>query len=50
MQAHRNEKNSEGGTNYIKLSATMVDQRRKFFISNRLKRLEKRNIFRREVM
>ena len=33
-----------GATNYAKLSATMVDWRRKFFISNRLKRLEKQNL------
>ena len=49
MQARRNEKNSEGATNYVKLLATMVGRRRKF-ISNRLKRLEKLNIFRRKVM
>ena len=44
VQAHRDEKNSGGVTNYEILPATMVDQRRKLFISNRLKRLEKLNI------
>ena len=46
-QARRNENNSRGGggaTNYGKLSAIMVGLRRKCFISNRLKRLEKRNL------
>ena len=33
-----------GDTNYEVLSATMVGQQRKFFISNRLKRLEKLDI------
>ena len=43
-QARRNEKNWEGGAdNYVILSATIVDRRRKFFISNCLKRLEKLN-------
>ena len=53
-QARRNEKNSGGGgwgpINYVLLSTTMVGQRRKFFISNRLMRLEKLNIYRRQVM
>ena len=50
-QARRNEKNSGGGAiNYVPLSATMVGQRRKFFISNRLMRLEKLNTYRRQVM
>ena len=43
-------KNLEGATNYVILSVTMVSRRRKFFISNRLKRLEKRNICRRKVI
>ena len=55
FQARRNENNSVGGrgggsTNYKILSATMVGRRRKFLISNRLKRLEKLNICRRQVM
>ena len=50
VQVHRNEKPSEGATNYEILSATMVGQRRKFLISNRLKQLEKLNIYRREEM
>ena len=43
MQARRNEKILGGGgrTNYKILSATIVDRGRKFFTSNRLKRLEK---------
>ena len=49
-QARRNEKNSGGATNYEILSATMVGRRRKCFISNRLKGLEKLNICRRQVM
>ena len=49
-QARRNEKKSEGAINYVILSATMVGQRRKLFISKHLKRLEKRNICRRQVM
>ena len=45
MQARRNEKNfGRGATNYEILSATMVDRGRKFFVSNRLKGLEKLNI------
>ena len=39
-----------GSTNYKILSATMVGRRRKFLMSNRLKRLEKLNICRRQVM
>ena len=39
-----------GAINYDTLWATMVGQRRKFFISNRLKGLEKLNICRRQVM
>ena len=50
VQVHRNEKPSEGATNHEILSATMVGQRRKFLISNRLKQLEKLNIYRREEM
>ena len=48
-QASRNEKNSRGrgGQNYEILPATMVGLRRKFLISNRLKRLEKLNICKR---
>ena len=34
-------KNSGGSTSYVVLSGTMVDRRRKFFISNCQKRLEK---------
>ena len=49
-QALRNQKNSGGATNYYILSATMAGRRRKFFISNRLKRLEKLNICRSQVM
>ena len=50
-QARRNEKNSEGeATNYVILSATMVGRRRRFLISNCLKRLEKLYICWREVM
>ena len=49
-QARRNEKKSEGAINYVILSATMVGQRRKLSISNHLKRLEKLNICRRQVM
>ena len=50
-QVCRNEKNSGGGaTNQEILPATMVGRRRKFFISNRLKRLEKLNICRRQVI
>ena len=49
-QAHRNGKKSMGATNYEMLSATMVGGQRKFFISNRLKGLEKLNICRRQVM
>ena len=40
-QARRYEKNSEGAEVYEILWATMVGQRRKFFISNCLKRLER---------
>ena len=43
-QARRNGKNYGGGYNYEILSATMVGQQRKFFISNPLKGLEKLNI------
>ena len=58
LQARRNEKNSKGeggggrgeATNYEILLATMVGRRRKFPISNRLKRLEKLHICRRQVM
>ena len=39
-----------GNTNYEVLSATMVGQQRKFFISNRLKRLEKLDICGRQVV
>ena len=39
-----------GATNYEKFSATVVDRRRKFLISNRLKWLEELNICRRRVM
>ena len=49
-QARRNEKNSGEATNQEVLSATMVGRRRKFFILNRLKRPEKLNICRRQVM
>ena len=37
-------------TNYVMLLATMDGRRRKFFISNRLKRLGKLNICSREVI
>ena len=43
-QARRNEKNSGGAMNYEILLATMVGRRKKFCISNRLKRLKKFNI------
>ena len=50
-QARRNEKTSGGeATNYVMLLATMDGRRRKFFISNRLKRLGKLNICRRDVI
>ena len=52
-QARRNEKSSGGGkgaTNYEILSATMVGRQRKFFTSNRLKRIEKLNICRRQAV
>ena len=39
-----------GATNYEILSAATVGQQRKFFISNRVKRLEKFDICRRQVM
>ena len=39
-----------GDSNYEILSATMLDRRRKLFISNRLKGLGKRNICRRKVI
>ena len=39
-----------GTTNYVLLSVTMVGRRRKFSISNCLKRLEKLNICRMEVI
>ena len=39
-----------GATKYEILSATMVGQRRKFFISNCLKGLGKLNIYRRQVI
>ena len=39
-----------GAINYVVLSATMVGRRKKFFTLNRLKRLEKLNICRRQVM
>ena len=39
-----------GAANYKILPATMVGQRIKFFISKRLKRLEKLNIYRRQVI
>ena len=39
-----------GATNYEILSVTMFGQQRKFFISNRLKRLEKLNICRTQAM
>ena len=39
-----------GATNYVILPATMVERRRRFFISNRLKRLGKLNICRRDVI
>ena len=39
-----------GATNFEILSATMVDRRKTFLISNRLKGLEKFNICRRLVM
>ena len=38
------------GANYVILSATMVGRQRKFFISSRLKGLEKLNIRWRELM
>ena len=45
IQDRRNEKISGGrSTNYEVLPATMVSRRTTFFISNRLKRLEKLNI------
>ena len=44
------EKNSEGATNYEIFSATTVDRRKKIFISNRLKGLEKLYIFKRRLM
>ena len=44
IQARRNEKNSGGATNYEILLATMVGRRKKFCISNRLKRVKKLNI------
>ena len=50
FQARRNEKKSGGATNHELLLATMVGRPRKFFISNRLKALEKLNICRRQVM
>ena len=51
LQGRWNEKSTGGGArNYEILSATMVDWRRKFFISNRLKGLEKLNIYWRRVM
>ena len=51
LQGRWNEKNSgSGARNYEILSVTMVDRRRKFFISNRLKGLEKLNIYWRRVM
>ena len=49
-QTRRNEKNSEEAINYEILPVTMVDRQRKFFISNRLKRLEKLNICRGQVI
>ena len=49
-QARRNKKNSGGATNEEVLLATMVGRRRKFFILNRLKRLEKLTICRKQVM
>ena len=49
-QSRRNEKKFWGSTNYEILSATMVGRLRKFFVSNRLKQLEKLNICRRQVM
>ena len=39
-----------GNNNYEVLSATMVGQQRKFFISNRLKRLENLDICGRQVV
>ena len=39
-----------GSSSYEIFSATMVGQRRKFYISNRLKQLEKLNICMRQVM
>ena len=50
IQASRNEKNSGEATNQEILPATMVGWRTEFFISNRLKRLEKLSICRRQVM
>ena len=47
IQGRRNEKNSGGATKFEILSAIMVGRQRAFFISNRLKRLEKFNISRR---
>ena len=48
---HYRPEGGEWGTkNYEILWATMVDRRRKFFISNRLKGLEKLNIYWRRVM
>ena len=49
-EARRNENNSGGATNNKVLSATMVGRRRKFIISNRLRGLEKLNIYRRQVI
>ena len=46
IQTRRNEKDSGVAINYVILSATMVARQRKFFISNRLKQLEKLNICR----
>ena len=48
MQVRENEKNSWGASNYEKLSAAMAGRRR-FFISDGLKRLEKLSICKREV-
>ena len=46
IQTRRNEKDSGVAINYVILPATMVARQRKFFISNRLKQLEKLNICR----
>ena len=50
FQTRRNEKNLEGSIMKYCQPAWMVGRRRKFFVSNCQKGLEKRNICRRQVM